>query len=84
MALSRVPPDYPVRVGKTVRKVADLVEAEKLGCRTGGDLSLRLIGLSYYVDEPEWKNDLGETWSIERMIEEEIAAAGRRRRPRAD
>ena len=42
-------------------------------CRTGGDLSLRLIGLSYYVDEPEWKNDLGETWSIERMIEEEIA-----------
>ena len=73
LALSGVPSDYPVRVGKTVRTVADLVEAEKLGCRTGGDLSLRLVGLSYYVDEPEWKNDLGETWSIERMIEEELA-----------
>ena len=77
LALSGVPADYPVRVGKTFRKVADLVEAEKLACRSGGDQSLRLIGLSYYVDEPEWKNDLGETWSLERMIEEEIAAAGR-------
>lgn len=73
LAMARVPDDYPIRVGKDVRKVADLVEAEKLGCRTGGDLSLKLIGLSYYVADPEWKNDLGETWSIGRMIDEEIA-----------
>ena len=39
----------------------------------GSDLSLALIGLAYYVDEPEWKNDLGETWSIDRIIEEELA-----------
>jgi hypothetical protein len=32
-----------------------------------------LIGLSYYADEPQWKNSEGETWSIERMIKEEIA-----------
>ena len=57
---------------KKVRKVADLVASERLGCRTGDDLSLRLVGLSYY-NEPQWKNDLGETWSVERMIEEEIA-----------
>ena len=73
LALSGVPADYPVRVGKTIGKVADLAAAEKLGCRTGGDLSLRLIGLSFYSDQPEWKNDLGETWSIARMIEEELA-----------
>lgn len=74
LAMARVPDDYPIRVGKDVRKVADLVEAEKLGCRTGsGDASLKLIGLSYYVTDPEWKNDLGETWSIGRMIEEEIS-----------
>jgi len=72
LAMSRVPDDYPVRVGKDVRKVADLVEAEKLGCRSGGDSSLKLIGLAYYVADPEWKNDLGETWSIGRMIDEEI------------
>jgi hypothetical protein len=72
LAMSRVPDDYPVRTGKTVRKVTDLIEAEKLGCRSGNDVSLRLIGLAYYVSEPEWKNDLGETWSIGRMIGEEI------------
>ncbi len=73
LALSRVKPDYPVRVDKDKRTVADLIEAEKLGCRSGADLSLKLIGLSFYVDEPEWKNDLGETWSIDRMIKEELA-----------
>lgn len=73
LALSGVPADYPVRAGKTVRKVADLAAAEKLACRAGGEHSLRLVGLSYYADEPEWKNDLGEKWSIERMIREEIA-----------
>lgn len=72
LAMSRVPADYPIRAGKDKRSVADLVEAEKLSCRTGGDSSLKLIGLSYYVSDPEWKNDLGETWSIGRMIEEEL------------
>ncbi|MCE5303809.1 MAG: hypothetical protein LLF97_11980 [Planctomycetaceae bacterium] len=73
LALSRVPATYPVRSGRNTRTVADLVEAEKLGCRAGEDLSLKLIGLAFYVDEPQWKNDLGETWSIERMIREEMA-----------
>ena len=73
LAMSRVQPDYPVRVGKNVRTVADLVEAEKLGCRSGGDASLKLVGLAYYVDDPEWKNDLGETWSLERIIEDELS-----------
>jgi hypothetical protein len=73
LAMARVQPNYPVRVAKDSRTVADVIEAEKLSCRTGSDMSLKLIGLSYYVDEPEWKNDLGETWSIERIIREEVA-----------
>ena len=73
LAMSRVQPNYPARTGKNTRTVADLVEAEKLGCRSGGDASLKLIGLAYYVDDPQWKNDLGETWSLDRMVEEELA-----------
>jgi hypothetical protein len=73
LALSRVQSDYPARIGKDVRTVADLAEAEKLGCRSGSDLSLKLVGLSYYVEQPEWKNDLGDAWSLERIIEEELA-----------
>jgi hypothetical protein len=72
LALARVPSDYPVRVAHDTRSVADVVEAEKLSCRSGSDMSLKLIGLSYYVDEPEWKNDLGEAWSIERIVQEEV------------
>ncbi len=74
LALSRVPADYPVRVGDNERTVADLVEYEKLSCRSGTDLSRKLIGLAYYLPtDATWQNSLGEQWSIARMIEEEIA-----------
>jgi len=72
LATSYVPNDYPIRVGQTVRTVADLVESERLSCRSGTDLSLKLVGLAHYADGPAWKNDLGEEWSIERIIKEEI------------
>jgi hypothetical protein len=73
LALARVPAEYPARAGESVRKVADLIEHEKRSCRKGTDLSLKLIALSYYVQEPTWKNSLGEEWSVERMVEEELA-----------
>ena len=73
LALARVPANYPMRVREEVRDVADLVKYEKLACRSGSDLSLALVGLSFYVDDPAWKNDLGEEWTIERMVGEELA-----------
>jgi len=70
LALARVPRNYPMRAGDEVRSVADLVEYEKLSCRAGSELSLKLIGLSYYVEEPVWQNDMGEDWSLERIVGE--------------
>jgi len=76
LAQSRVPAGYEIRVGQEQRTMADLVEFEKLACRSGGDLSLTLVGLSYYVgDDATWKNQLGETWSLERMLEHELDRA---------
>lgn len=73
LALSHVKPTYPLRVGEHVRTVADLVEYEKLSCRSGADLSLKLIGLTYYLgDELTWENSLRQQWSIERIIKEEL------------
>jgi hypothetical protein len=73
LALSRVPGDYPIRVGKDTRTVADLVEHEKLCCRSGGDQSLRLLGIGHYVTPQEsWKNDQGESWTVERLAKEEL------------
>ena len=74
LAQSHVPGDYPIRVGKNVRNVADLVEYEKLTCRSAADLSFKLIGLMYYLeDDQPWENNLRETWSLERLVEEELA-----------
>jgi hypothetical protein len=73
LALARVPASYPMRVGDSMRSVADLVESEKLSCRSGTDLSLKLIGLAYYIDTASWKNDLDQEWSLEKIIKEELA-----------
>ncbi len=74
LALAQVKATYPIRVGQDIRTVADLVEYEKLSCRSGTDLSLKLIGLACYAaDTPSWKNGLGEEWSVERIIKEELA-----------
>jgi hypothetical protein len=74
LALSRVPADYPIRVGEDVRTVADLIEHEKLSCRPATDFSRTLIGLAYYLpSDATWENRLGESWSIARILKEEIA-----------
>jgi hypothetical protein len=73
LALARVPATYPIRAGDTVRTVADLVESEKLSCRSGVDMSLKLIALAYYAETPTWKNDLDEEWSLEKIVQEELA-----------
>ncbi|MHC4176251.1 MAG: hypothetical protein ACYSWU_02025 [Planctomycetota bacterium] len=73
LALACVKTTYPMRVGEDVRTVADLVEYEKLSCRLGTDQSLKLIGLTYYMgDEVTWENSLGQQWSVERIIKNEL------------
>jgi hypothetical protein len=72
LALSHVPADYPARLGKTVRTVSDLIEFEKLTCRQGTDMSLKLVALANYVQQPSWKDDLGGEWSLQRVVKEEL------------
>jgi hypothetical protein len=73
LALAYVPADYAIRAGTKQGTVADLVEAEKRDCRAGTDMSLKLIGLCHYADEAAWQNSLGETWSIEKIVESELS-----------
>jgi hypothetical protein len=72
LALSEVAPDYPARFGRVVRTVADLIEYEKLTCRPGTDMSMKLVALSHYVREPAWKDNLGNEWTLQRMVREEL------------
>ena len=73
LAQSRVPSDYVLRVGGENLEITELVEHEKKTCRSGMELTFKLIGIAHYTptDEP-WKNDRGETWSVERLLQEEI------------
>ncbi len=73
LARNRVPPSYELRVGDHQGTVADLVASEKRDCRQGLDQSATLIGLAFYAEPGEtWENDLGETWSVERLLKEEL------------
>ncbi|MFH1920277.1 MAG: hypothetical protein ABIP48_10385 [Planctomycetota bacterium] len=73
LAQSRASVEYEVRVGDVQGTVADLVEFEKLNCRGQTDLSGALVGLAHYVEDDEpWTNDLGEEWSFERLVREEL------------
>jgi len=73
LALTNVNPEYEIRVGEARGTVADLVRAEQLHVQSGNDLSHTLIGLAKYLpDDAGWQNDLGESWSLDRMVEEEL------------
>jgi hypothetical protein len=72
LALSEVAPDYPARYSRVVRTVADIIQYEKLTCRPGADMSMKLVALSHYVREPSWKDSLGGEWTLRRMVAEEL------------
>jgi hypothetical protein len=78
LALCGVPADYEIRLDTRRKKVADLVEFEKLECEAGGDLSLKLVGLQFYAGSDTWQNRLGQTWSVEQIVDSELkrSAAG--------
>lgn len=70
---SRVKADYPLRAGGQTFTVADLIETEKLTCRTGIELTFKLISFAHYLDSDEtWINETGEEWDIPRLIAEEL------------
>jgi len=74
LAQSKVSRDYPIQVNGRRFTVQDLVEYEKASCRSRTELTFKLIGLSHYLDsDATWVNDRGETWSIPKMISEELA-----------
>ena len=49
-----------------------MIDYEKLTCRPGADMSMKLVALSHYVREPSWKDNLGNEWTLQRMVTEEL------------
>ncbi|HWA99752.1 MAG TPA: hypothetical protein VG713_14715 [Pirellulales bacterium] len=75
LAQSYVPIDYPLYVDSQKFAIEDLVKTEQLGCRAGTELTFKLIALAHYLpDDEPWTNREGETWTIDRLVREEIKA----------
>lgn len=73
LAQCHVPQDYPMSVNQRPFTMRDLIETEMKSCEAGTELTFKLIGLSHYLDtESTWKDHRGGTWSIARLIQEEI------------
>lgn len=74
LAQSRVKRDFPIRVEGKDFTVDDLIEFEKRTCYSKTELTFKLIALAHYLpSDATWKNDRGENWSIQKLIQEEMA-----------
>lgn len=73
LAQCRVSAKSPLLLGEDEFTVADLIEAEKLNCRAGTELTFALIGLAHYLPtDATWRSRNGEAWSLTRLMEEEL------------
>lgn len=74
LAQWRVRPETPMKVQGRDFTVADFIEYEKATCEPKSELTFKLIALSYYLDsDATWTDNRGRTWSIPRLIQEELA-----------
>src|SRR5690606_27928817 len=73
LAQSNVDRNYPIVVDGKEFTIQDLIAAEQKTCYADTELTFKLISLMHYLpSDASWVNDQGETWTIERLIEEEL------------
>jgi hypothetical protein len=73
LAQCRVSLHSPITLQAKSYTVSDLIEEEKLSCKSGTELTFALIALAHYLHtDAEWESRDGQTWSLPRLMEEEI------------
>jgi len=73
LAQCRVSRHSPITLQSKSYTVADLIEEEKLSCKSGMELTFALIALAHYLHtDAEWESRDGKQWSLPRLMEEEI------------
>ena len=74
LAQSKVAANYPLQVGRKRYTIENLIDYEMRTCQAKTELTFKLIALSHYLEnDATWTNDQGETWNLERLVEEELA-----------
>jgi len=75
LAQARLRRDYPLHVAGREFTVQDLLENEERTCRSGMELTFKLIAVAHYrATDHTWHNEAGQTWNLPRLVREEIAA----------
>lgn len=73
LAQSHLQRDYPLHVSGHDFTLEDLISAEQYDCESGTELTFKLIGLMHYLpSDATWTNFQGQTWSLDRLVREEI------------
>jgi hypothetical protein len=73
LAQCRVSLHSPITLQTKSYTVSDLIEEEKLSCKSGTELTFALISLAHYLHtDAAWESRDGEKWSLPRLMEEEI------------
>ena len=73
LAMSNIMPSYELRISGGAYTIGHLVASEKAAVSKGTNMSQMLVGLSFYSEPNEtWKNEMGEAWTIEKMVMEEL------------
>ena len=73
LAQSRVAMNSPITIQSKAFTVADLVQEEKLACKSGTELTFALISLAHYLPtDAQWTARDGKEWSLEKLVAEEI------------
>ena len=73
LAQCRVALNSPIAVQSKSFTVVDLVEEEKLSCKSNTELTFALIGLAHYLPtDATWKSRDGKSWDLEKLVAEEI------------
>ncbi len=74
LAQSKVQRNYPIRIGTRQYTIEDLIRYEMATCRENSELTFKLIGLSYYLDQDQrWRDNRGRYWNLEKMVGEELS-----------
>jgi hypothetical protein len=75
LAQRDIPRDYPIEIEGRKFTVEDLIRTEQRTCRAGEELTFKLMAFMHYLEPgAKWKNDRGETWTIERVLRDEVGS----------
>ncbi|MEO1993350.1 MAG: hypothetical protein ABGW78_15525 [Pirellulales bacterium] len=73
MAQARLPESTPITIDGMQFSIEDLIQFEQKGCHQKNELTFTLIAMAHYLHTNAiWKSRNGATWSLTRLVEEEL------------